>query len=174
MTRQIYHFRNLSRGLLCPCKTSAERLRYTRIPSTWCEQKLWDRVIDGAGPELLFALANGHIGIVHDLSERSRETRACWQGLSWLRYACWRAWNNKPAPTEVSRSGLVINDYWEEQWRVLPRPVKHWLRYFGQFYTPGNTIWLRSCWKRGGGRLFVPTCSTKEVGRVYEAIRVSR
>ena len=149
--RQVHHFVNLSRGLLCPCPKP--RMHVTRIQSNVCEQKHWGRLIHDVGPELLYAISMGHIAIVHDVSQRLRETRACWQGLSWLRYACWRSWNpDLPAPIEKSKS-MVLNPYWEQEFQALPRVTRHHLRYFKQFHKEGHGLYLRSCWARGGGRL---------------------
>ncbi|MBF6332449.1 hypothetical protein [Nocardia transvalensis] len=85
------HFANLTRGLLCPHLVGYE-VRYTRIQSTSCEQKRWHDVIFGAGPDLLMTMALGRLAIVHDQSERPRETRAMWQGLVFVRRACEHLW----------------------------------------------------------------------------------
>jgi len=93
--------------------------------------------------------------MVHDVSELDLETRACWQGLSWLRYACWKAWNTTSPPKEVGRNGMSLDSYWEKQYRALPRTTKHLLEYWGQYYKAGDKIYIRSCWKKGGGRLYL-------------------
>ena len=150
--RNINHFRNLSRGLLCKCPTP--RYHIMRLQSSHCEQKHWDRILHDVGAELLYTLANGHVAIVHDVSERNRDTRACWQGLSWIRYACHRAWNPDSVlpPSEVSKHGYPLNAYWELEWSQISRSTRHWLEYFDQYYTPGNKIYLRSCWVYRKGR----------------------
>ena len=153
MLREIHHFRNLSRGLLCPCLTPYCHL--IRIQSTRCEQKDWERIIHEAGAELLYTVAKGNIAVVHDVSERDRETRACWQGLSWLRYATFRAWYeaHEAVPEEKSRGGHPLNPYWETQWALLSRPTRHLLRYYKQYARKdAKYVYLRSCWARGGGR----------------------
>lgn len=152
MVREIHHWRNLSRGLLCPCRTP--KCHVTRIQSNRCERKQWALLIHDVGPELFYAISQGHIAIVHDVSTRNRETRACWQGLSWLRYACWRTWNpDLVAPEERSPRGIVLNPYWEAEFQALPRVTRHWLGYFKKYHPEGRGLYLRSCWIKGGGRL---------------------
>lgn len=149
--RELHHFINLSRGLLCPCRKPKAHI--IRLQSTRCEQKQWGQLIHDAGPELLFAVASGHVAIVHDVDEQLRETRACWQGLSWLRYACHKAWNEGSPPQEKVKHGLILDKYWQQEWDKLPRGTRHWLKYFKQFHKPETSLYLRSCWHRGGGRL---------------------
>lgn len=163
--RTINHFRNLSRGLSCPCPTP--KFHIIRIQSTHCEQKHWDRILHDVGAELLFTIASGQVAIVHDMSEHPHESRACWQGLSWIRYACFRTWNgnlNMPQ-VEKSRGGFVLNPYWEEQWLKLPRSTVSWVDYFRKYYTLGGYIFLRSCWNRGGGRRVLSPA--QEVAQLY-------
>lgn len=148
------HYANLTNGLLC-CPASGVAM--CRIPSTFCEQKLWGKVIYGAGPDLLVAAARGHQVIVHDQSERQRQTRAQWQGLSWLRYACSMAWG-LPEPAEFSRNGMNVTGYWRGTWLGLPEPDKAWLRYFGRFADGLRQVDVRPCdcprqeWTHGDGK----------------------
>ena len=169
--RQIHHWANLGMGLQCPCPKP--RLHVTRLQSTRCKQKQWGQLIHDAGPELLFALASGHICIVHDVDAKLQESRACWQGLSFLRYACWKAWNPEiPPPLETSRVKQPLNGYWEQEWRKLPRSTRRWLRYFKQYHKPGTGLYLRSCWTRGGGRLAAMSSSGIQLlGEVTHDIR---
>lgn len=136
------HYRNLSRGNLCGCL--APNARPIRIQSTACEQKLWGNVLTTLGADMLYELANGTSCIVHDRSERDRETRACWQGLSWIRYACAREWRGK-APDEFGRGGMNITGYWEEQFRLLPEATHRMLKFYGQYYK-GGVVDLYSCY----------------------------
>ena len=167
MIREIRHFRNLSKGLLCPCSTP--KYSALRIQSTACEQKRWPVILHEAGAELLFTLAQGNIAIVHDRSARSRETRACWQGLSWMRYALFRAWNDQAlvVPSEKSPRGHPLNPYWEAQYALLPRSTRHLLRHFKRYYgLPGQTIYLRSCWSRSKDMIGSEVAA--EVKRLYD------
>lgn len=124
------HYANLSNGIWCACGSPMDGV--TRIQSTACEQKLWDSVVWGAGPDLLYWLAAGECVTVHDVSERPRMPRALWQGVPMLRYFCERAWGLEPGPV-LFRNGNVGTAYAEQSWRSLPDPVRNHLQYFRKF-----------------------------------------
>jgi hypothetical protein len=108
------HFANLSRGLLCP--GFSYDWHYSHIQSTHCEQKQWDKVIMGAGVDLLYRLATDEPVIVHDLSEKNRPTRATWQGVEWIRYAASRCWN-LPYEGVRGRGGRSMEQYFSTVYR---------------------------------------------------------
>lgn len=126
------HYRNLTNGLCCGHNPLDGR--YVRLQSTWCEQKRWADVLTHLSPDLLIHVAFGEDVVVHDRSEKRRLTRACWQGLSWVRFACRRGWDLEPA-VEVSRGGQDMGAYWAVVWDGLDRPAKAWVRYFRRFAT---------------------------------------
>lgn len=128
------HFINLTNGLGCPHVKASPSIHFTRIQSTHCEQKRWDLVIYGAGPDLLMALASGESVIVHDRSERDRETRACWQGLPLIRRACELYWSLPVTRLgKLHRGGLSLDRYLTEQVRQLPDSVVNYIRYYRRF-----------------------------------------
>lgn len=144
--RGTRHYGNLSRGL-----TAVQHLPFgtyvaaVRIPSTWCEQHLWGRVLETLGAHFYFDLAMGREVLVHDRSEKRRETRAMWQGLSWIRYAVNRAWG-LPNGLEFTRNGMFVGDYWEEEWRKLPKRTIALLRYYKDYVTdPNSSVRLYPC-----------------------------
>jgi hypothetical protein len=139
MTQQI-HVANLTNGLFCPHIEEIENLRYSRIQSTHCEQKRWVQVVNGAGPDILMNLALGHEVIVHDKSERRSETRACWQGLSFIRYACEVRWGLETTP--INRPGMEA--YFREVLRRIGEPTERLLDYYSH-YNGGYPIDLHSC-----------------------------
>lgn len=149
------HYANLTNGLLC----APDEVRYTRIPSAWCEQKQWGKVLYGAGADLLTVAAVGRPVIVHDQSERQRFTRAQWQGLSWLRYACSMAFGLGEVK-EVTRGGANVTSYWRGVWLGLDRADRNWLEYFGEAATAAGTslVDIRPCecarepWSCGDGK----------------------
>lgn len=139
----VQHYRNLTNGLKCNCSTP--HCRFIRLQSTACEQKHWDKVLHELGADFYFELARGTTCIVHDKSEKNRETRACWQGLSWIRYACHRAWDGGKPPTEFSRGNMNISPYWEEQFKRLPTKTRRMLEHYRKYYN-GGIINAYSCW----------------------------
>ena len=140
------HFRNLTNGLVCDCpRWDVYKTRVVRIQSTACEQKRWDAVLREVGADLFYCIATGDSCIIHDKSEKNRETRACWQGISWIRYATHRAWRDTEPPPEFSRCGMVVSPYWEQEFRKLPRSTRQMLKYFKKF-DRGWFIDLASCY----------------------------
>jgi hypothetical protein len=139
------HYANLTNGRACPHLGEVPDRRVVRVQSTWCEQKRWGDVALTVGADLLFHLARGETCVVHDVSERDRESRACWQGLSWLRYACSVAWG-LPEPAEYVRNGRVyVTHYWRGVWFDLDRKERTYLRRFREWHA-GDPVDLRSCW----------------------------
>ena len=146
----LIHVVNLTNGLLCPHLSDPgmwERdLRYSRIQSTHCEQKRWAQVVSGAGPDLLMNLALGNTVVVHDKSERRRETRACWQGLSFIRFACETSWDMPVTPIHGER-GPMMEAYFRDVMRRIGEPTLNFLRYYRTFSDARTEsgIHLRSC-----------------------------
>lgn len=136
------HVANLSNGLLCPHIENIGNLRYSRIQSTHCEQKRWAQVVSGAGPDILMNLALGHTLIVHDKSERRNETRACWQGLAFVRFACETQWGLPVTPVLEAR-GPSMEGYFREVLRRIGEPTIRLLDYYSRFNH--GAIDLRSC-----------------------------
>jgi hypothetical protein len=132
-------FVNLSRGLSC----SVEQPRYMRIQSTWCEQKRWADVLWTLPADAYYHLAQGYRCIVHDQSEKPRQTRAQWQGLSLVRFVCGVAWY-ETAPAEHSRSGMHISPYWAEQYNGLPERLLTYVARFKE-WAVGGPVRLESC-----------------------------
>lgn len=134
-------FVNLTRGLLCG--RDVEAGRYLRVQSTWCEQKRWSDVLLTTSPDLFFHAAQGHVCVVHDRSERERLTRAQWQGLSWLRFACSTAWYGKAEP-EYARRGQRIDGYWQQCWDSLPERTRKYVGWFSR-WSVGLHVAIRPC-----------------------------
>lgn len=147
--RATDHFINLSNGVNCPHYMSGAYRYFIRIGSTVCEQKHWPDVLLALTPDFLIAAANGNDVVVHDQSERNRETRAMWQGLSWARYAIRRTWwpgEYKRFP-EFSRNGQDVTRYWNDAYRALSDSVRAHLKYYRRFVTiPADELSVRSCW----------------------------
>ena len=144
--------------------------RAIRLQSTACEQHRWDAILKELGADLFYNLAIGESCIIHDKSERERETRACWQGLSWVRYACHRTWRVSEPPMEFSRGGMPLNPYWEEQYKLLSRGTRHLVRYFKKF-DKGGMLDMYSCYTPPVVRRIHAKADTELVAR--EAIVVN-
>lgn len=140
----MIHFANLTRGLLCPHLDGLGAVRYCRIQSSHCESKYWPGIIYGAGPEMLVMLAAGETVVVHDVSERDRETRAMWQGLTFLRRTCETLWHLPLTPV-TGRGGVALADYLDGVIGLLDKNVRAYVRYYGRRAHPYR-VNLLSCW----------------------------
>jgi hypothetical protein len=137
----VIHYLNLTRGALCA--DHVEQPRYLRLQSTWCEQKRWADVLWTLSTDFYVALASGQHLTVHDVSERSRQTRASWQGLSWVQFTCQRLWGGAPAPV-LNRGGMDMSPYFTHELARLDRRVRRHVGYFRQFYT-GQPLHIQLC-----------------------------
>lgn len=165
---------NLSRGVFCPHLDNKHpaypigNYRYARIQSTQLELKQWDAVVGNSfGPDLWMHLAMGHQLVVHDYSEKPwkwneevrRETRACWQGVTLIRYCAERLWampitpamGGKTADNDMTKFfGQVFDD---EVPNGISNKTKRMITYFrGQRDQLGNRapVQLTSCWREDG------------------------
>ena len=125
----MIEFINLTNGLRC---LGRDPRHYVRIQSTWCEQKQWERVLTTLGADFYMALATGPV-LVHDQSEKDRITRAVWQGLLWIRFACSASWGLMKGPTFTMRNGHDAVDYFWTQYHYLSAPAISMLRYYRQY-----------------------------------------
>jgi hypothetical protein len=143
--RTAEHYRNLTRGLLCGPKDS----KVLRIQSTHCEQQRWEQILWQIPDQLLWDLARGRTVIVHDQSERARETRAMWQGLQLVRIVTETAWFGHPTGHyEFSRGGASAYQHLSAVAAGLPRPVRKRFTYFRQHLAPIVTSTrLHSCYR---------------------------
>lgn len=155
----MIHYLNLSNGLACESGTAEPR--YLRIQSTWCEAKRWEDVLWTVSPDFYFNVAEGAEVCVHDVSERSRMTRALWQGLPWIRYACERAWDvpDKHLYRVTVRKGGMPDSkgssdatiYFQIVYSLMSERARNYLRYFRKYYTPGPLSNIYVCSGPGEG-----------------------
>jgi hypothetical protein len=88
----------------------------------------------------------GHEVIVHDRSERERETRACWMGLSFIRRCCEHLWGLPLTPVQTRGSNsLSMQQHFDKVIPGLSRPSVHYVRYYRQFVQ--GEVFLRSCYE---------------------------
>jgi hypothetical protein len=135
--QRVLHYTNLTRGLLCPI----EHDRFVRIQSTWGEQKRWGDTLFTLGPDFLMNLALGHKIVLHDKSEKKRRTRAQYQCISWIKYACSVSWFNIEPESYVN--GHNATGYWRLQWMNIDPRVKTYVSYFKQYTQHAQRITTR-------------------------------
>jgi len=79
----------------------------------------------------LMMLAIGRKCIVLDCTSRKKKnntSRACWQGLAWIRYCLNKIWFNKE--TELKYG---MKAYFDEQYRLLDKCTKNKIKYYRKF-----------------------------------------
>ena len=126
------HYINLTNGIEWVTHIMVEYhnadIRFIRLQSTHCEQKLWDDVIANIDADFLMNLALGNKCIVYDDSAHSDTSRAVWQGMLFLRMAINKRWFDSTGIINDSQhrylSGVINN---------LSKPSKNKLDYFKKF-----------------------------------------
>jgi hypothetical protein len=158
---------NLTRGVFCPHLDRKHpaypigNYRYSRIQSTQCEMKQWDAVVLSLGADLWMHLALGHRLVVHDYSEKpykhddgmKRETRACWQGLQFIRYVAERMWMMPLTSAYGRNRQQLMNPQFSYFFDDLKGTTKNYVRYWRNHRDQlGNRapVQLVSCWREDG------------------------
>lgn len=127
------HYLNLSNGIqaLDDYALAPEAVRYLRIPSTWCEQKLWADVLGCASDDLLMNLALGRKCRVYDYGANKPAPRALWQGLEWIRYVLHRRWLGEEVTAVGRASGA--RGYFAGEYARLGRRDKARIDYYARY-----------------------------------------
>jgi hypothetical protein len=143
------HYANLTRGVACAPKTS----RLCRIQSTQCEAKAWDRVLMSVPDELIAGVALGQFTVVHDFSEKPRETRAMWQGLTLARIMMELRWWGELRGRYDARGGGASIQYLKNVASGQPEHVRRKYDYFRDLTHVNDTTYLGlvSCVTGGDG-----------------------
>lgn len=136
---------NLSNGLFCR-EHCSNPLIVTRIQSTALEQKRWEAVIHGAGPEFFYRLATEKQLIFHDWSERRRLTRAFWQGVPFLLHIFNHCMGLPEVPA-LMRGGARVNTYFNRVITELSPSVLKEVVYFKK-YLVGRGSQITPCLRR--------------------------
>lgn len=148
------HFINFSNGRSHMSHVDPSTMSICRIESTACEQGHWDKVIIGAGPDLLYHIANGQSLVFHDTSEKNRQTRAFWQGVSFIQFCATvqlyypyyadlhpREWFLRPRYPQATPIN-VFPQFWEN-YKALPAKIRNELKYFSLTHGAHVGTWPR-------------------------------
>lgn len=145
------HFANLTRGVKC----APYDARLSRIQSTQCEAKAWDRVLMSAPDEMIARAALGQFIVVHDYSEKPRQTRAMWQGLTLIRmFMEFRWFGELRARYRITKQGVSATQYLRNVASKQDKTVKNRYDYFRELTHVNDTTYVRlvSCWEASGGK----------------------
>jgi hypothetical protein len=122
---------NLTNGIEAIEKYNLKDYRFVRIQSTACEQKRWDFILGDLDYDFLMNLALGNHVVFHDASSKKEESRAIYQGLSWVVFVLYKVWFNKDI-TPIVKSH-VATQYFTEQYNLLSKSTLNKLKYFRKF-----------------------------------------
>jgi len=145
------HYANLTRGVKC----APYDARLCRIQSTQCEAKVWDQVLMSAPDEMIARAALGQFIIVHDYSEKPRQTRAMWQGLTLIRmFMEFRWFGELRARYHIAKQGASATQYLRNVASQQDKTVKNRYDYFRDITHVNNTTYVRlvSCWEANGSK----------------------
>lgn len=110
-------------------------LRFCRLPSSLCEQGLYNEFLARVPDEMLLRLALGQRVAVLDTSSRWSfgVSRALWQGLAYLAYVLNALWfGERCAPRHPKGFALPI-EVFERALRRMPDPLKRRIEYYRHF-----------------------------------------
>jgi hypothetical protein len=113
-----------------------EDVRIMRLPSSWCERKMWTELVQGSSDEFLLNLAVGNTCWVLDCGAHHAVPRACWQGVEWLRFALTEAITGNTAELPIGRAHQCGAMFYQA-YRDLPKSAKKKLKYYAQFAVAG-------------------------------------
>lgn len=139
------HYANLTRGVTC----APPNALLCRIQSTQCEAGQWERVLLSIPDDMIARAALGQFIVVHDHSEKSRETRAMWQGLTLAKIVMEFRWFGELRSHYSSRrGGSSALQHLRNVASELPDHVRRKYDYFRDLAFEMNTeyVSLTSCY----------------------------
>lgn len=138
-----YHFINLTNGIEALSNLSsllpATELRFTRIQSSHCESRAYEKILLSLDNELLFALACGRSCFLYDFASRNRQRgvpRSLFLGLEFIKWSLAYLWFHKTQPNLVSDKVMIRGSNTVPFWRDevmgfrISRDAKKKIRYF--------------------------------------------
>ena len=128
---------NLTNGIeFIPKLSEHSNLKFIRIQSTACEQKRWDFVLQELDYSFLLDLALGNNVTVVDYGANKEVSRACYQGVEWIKYALNNCWFGKDEKVFVR--GTDATNYFGECYAKLDKRTLKKLNYFKKFLATGS------------------------------------
>ena len=129
MDEKITNYLNLTNGL--EYINEIPNYKLVRIQSTYCEQKLFGRMIQDLDYNFLFDIAQGNIVRIYDTSSNKKQSRALYQGIEFIKYTLNRRWLNKNVSAYVK--GMNVTDYFNVKYNSLNTTAKKKLDYVKKF-----------------------------------------
>lgn len=121
---------NLTNGIEALPKL--QNYRFIRIQSTACEQHNWDCLIANLDSDFMMNLVLGNECQVYDFGSRGGEiSRACWQGLEFVKWILNYRWLGKR--TKTKGKACDMSGYFYEVWKGLGKKSRRKIDYFKKF-----------------------------------------
>lgn len=105
--------------------------QFIRIQSTQFERKLLEKALQDLDNNFLMKLAIGKTCVVLDCTSRKLKgnvSRACWQGLEWIRYCLERIWFKRKIKCDM---GMHV--HFEREFNKLSKFTLKKLKYYRKF-----------------------------------------
>lgn len=128
---------NLTNGIEALPRLTGD-IRFIRIQSTHCEQKLWSQLILDLDYDFLMNVALGYECVIYDFGAKKPIPRALYQGVEFIKYALHMRWLKQLYQPRISRSGCKENghkceEYFNQCYQDLSDKAKKKLDYFMPF-----------------------------------------
>ena len=125
------YYLNLTNGIEALNHYKLDNYSFIRIQSTYCEQKLWDNLLQDLDYNFLMDLALGNKVIIYDYSPYKNIPRAMYQGVPFIEYVLYRRWLDIHIESYVKK--LNCTSYFDEIYNNLNNKTKKKLDYFKKF-----------------------------------------
>lgn len=129
------HYLNLTNGIEY-LDTINRDYKFVRIQSTYCEQRLWNYLLQDLDYNFLMDLALGYKVIVYDTSQHKNKSRALYQGLEFIKYILNRVWFNNEINPIVK--GTNCRKYFNQEYNKLEERTINKIKYFRKFLIADN------------------------------------
>jgi hypothetical protein len=146
MDSRPQHFINLFGGLewLQFHEPVRNNIHFVRIQSTACEQKRWDFIIRDLDHTLLVYLSQGYPCTIYDMSRKNLESRALYQGLTFIRFVIEYYWFGCKPP-RLNVRGQDSTEYFYSQLHALSPEAVNKLKTYQKILTTKEIFLTSRC-----------------------------
>lgn len=117
---------------------------FCRIQSTLCEQKNWSRLIEDLDWNVLVWLASGEKVKIIDCSNHGWGSRACWQGVEFIKFCLEKNWFGKANKVFFKLNNST--NYCENQYYKLSKRAMAKIKSARRLLNPSlkcvNLLWI--------------------------------
>lgn len=133
MFKKSIIYLNLTNGIEALSVFNVREFRVIRIQSTWCEQKLWSKIIEDIDYDFLMNLALGNPCIIYDFGAKKLTSRAVYQGVEFVRFFLSKRWFPGSDAYTPNVRGHNCTKYFEQEYKKVSDRAKNKVDYFRDF-----------------------------------------